>query len=70
MEQLYKAVNNLLLINLIKHTTVYIVAHHWHNLTAVPKVPLNKQSCAVTLSRDIAFKTVVALTATTTLPTR
>ena len=39
MEQLFKAVHKLLLINLIKHTTVYIVAHHWHNLTAVPKVP-------------------------------
>ena len=66
-EHLLKAAQHLLLINLIKPTTVCISpAHHWHNLTAVSKVLWNEQSSTVTLSLGIAFKTVVAPTTTTT----
>ena len=51
-ENLLKAAQYLLLTNLIKPTTVCISpAHHWHNLTAVSKVPWNEQSSTVTLSR-------------------
>ena len=39
MERLLKTVQYLSLISLIKPTTVYILAHHWHNLTALSKVP-------------------------------
>ena len=46
MERLLKTVQYLSLISLIKPTTVYILAHHWHNLTALSKVPWNEQSSA------------------------
>ena len=51
MERLLKTVQYLSLISLIKPTTVYILAHHWHNLTALSKVPWNEQSSAGILSR-------------------
>ena len=50
-KRLLEAVQYLSLINLTKHTTVYILANHWQNLTAVSKVPWSEQSSSVTLSR-------------------
>ena len=41
-ERILKAVQYLYLINLIKPNTVYILAHHWHNLTVVSKVHWNE----------------------------
>ena len=50
-ERILKAVQYLSLINLIKPAKVYVLAHHWHNLTAVSKVPWKEQSSAGTLSQ-------------------
>ena len=50
-ERILKAVQYLSLINLIKPAKVYVLAHHWHNLTAVSKVPWKEQSSVGTLSQ-------------------
>ena len=50
-ERILKAVQYLSLIKLIKPAKVYVLAHHWHNLTAVSKVPWKEQSSVGTLSQ-------------------